>query len=92
MNDNGQQNLLDLTIIVNGTPTIVKVNQNAPLKTAAQKALEQTGNTGRPIEDWTMKWNDQILDMSKKIKDFDFPADVELFLSLKAGVGGTRLL
>lgn len=84
----GQQNLLVLTIIVNGTPTEVKINQNAPLKTAVEKAMEQTGNTGRPVEDWQIKLNDQILDMGKKIKEFNFPEGVELFLGLTAGVGG----
>jgi len=84
----GQHNLIDLKIIVNGSLTIVNVNVNAPLKTAVQKALEQTGNTGRPFKDWTIKWNDQILDMEKKIKDFNFPDGVELFLSLEAGAGG----
>ena len=82
------EKLVDLTIIVNGTPTVVHVNENAPLKTAVHKALEQTGNTGRPITDWQITWNDKVLDMDLKIKDFHFPKNVELFLSLKAGVGG----
>ena len=86
--NNGQQNLVMLTIIVNGTPTEVKANVNAPLKTAVNKALDQTGNTGRPIEDWQIKWNNEVLDMSKKIKEFNFPKGVELFLGLKAGAGG----
>lgn len=86
--DHGGQNLTNLLIIVNGTPTEVKINLNAPLKTAAEKALEQTGNMGRPIEDWQIKWNDQVLDMNKKVKEFDFPEGIELFLGLKAGAGG----
>ena len=88
--EKGQQNLTTLLIIVNGTPTEVKINQNAPLKAAAEKALEQTGNTGRPIEDWQIKWEGQVLDMDKKIKEFNFPDGVELFLSLNAGVGGMK--
>lgn len=87
---NGQQNLVTLTIIVNGSPTEVRINENAPLKTAVEKSLEQTGNTGRPVQDWQIKWNNQVLDMSKKIKEFEFPTGVELFLVLKAGVGGNN--
>jgi hypothetical protein len=86
--EKGQQKLLVLTIIVNGTPTEVKINQNTPLKTAVEKALEQTGNTGRPVEDWQIKLNDQILDTGKKIKEFNFPEGFELFLGLTAGIGG----
>tara|TARA_B100000609_G_C16980564_1_gene313596 strand:- start:118 stop:411 length:294 start_codon:yes stop_codon:yes gene_type:complete len=86
----GQENKIDLLIIVNGTPTTVEANVNAPLKTAVEKALSDTGNTGRPITDWQLKWNDQVLDLDKKIKEFEFPEGAELFLSLKAGVGGMQ--
>lgn len=82
--------LVTLLIIVNGSPVHVTVNENAPLKTAVVKALEESGNTGRPIEDWQLKFNDEVLDLSKKIKEFDFTQDSELFLSLLAGVGGNR--
>lgn len=89
--EEGNKNKITLKIIVNGTLTSVEANLNAPLRTAANKALEQTGNTGRPIEEWQIKWNDTVLDISKKIEEFDFPADAELFLSLKAGAGGHSL-
>jgi hypothetical protein len=86
----GGPNLITVKVIVNGTPTDVKTNVNAPLKSVIEKALEQTGNTGRPIEDWELKWNGQVLDPNKKVNDYDIPDGAELFLSLRAGQGGSK--
>lgn len=84
-----QPNLISLTFIVNGTETIVeKVNVNQPLHVSVQKALEQTGNTGRSISEWQVIFNDQTLDSNKKVEDFNFPENAVIFLSLKAGQGG----
>ncbi len=76
-------------MIVNGTATEVHANLNAPLHTVVNKALEQTGNSGQPSENW--EFRDQagsLLDLAKKIGEFGFAADVKLYLSLKAGAGG----
>jgi hypothetical protein len=88
--DHGGDNekLITLVIVVNTTPTKVKINENAPLKAAAEKALEQTHNTGRPLSDYELKLGDQVLDMNKKVKDYGLKDGTELFLSLKAGTGG----
>jgi hypothetical protein len=78
-----------ITIVVASTPTEVTRNENAPLGSVVAKALEQTKNVGQPPDNWELK--DQagnILDLTKKIRDFHFPEDVVLFLSLKAGIGG----
>ncbi len=84
-----QPNLISLTFIVNGTETIVeKVNVHQPLSVSVQKALEQTGNTGRHISEWQVIFNDQTLDSNKKVEDFNFPENSVIFLSLKAGQGG----
>jgi hypothetical protein len=78
-----------LTIIVNGVPAVVERNANAPLNSLVEKALNETGNVGQPIENWEMRdAAGAVLDLSRKIGEFDFPDDVKLFLSLKAGVGG----
>ena len=83
------KNTETLTVVVNGTPTEVDVNDNAPLHTIIPKALHQTGNEGQPPENWELKDKDgKELDLNKKIGDFGFPAGVKLFLSLKAGIGG----
>lgn len=83
-------NKTQLALIVNGQATVVEANINAPLHTIIPRALEQTGNTGQPPENWELRdAQGTLLDTSKKITSFGFPADVRLFLSLKAGVGGS---
>jgi hypothetical protein len=78
-----------LTIVVSSTPTEVTRNENAPLGSVIEKALEQTKNLGQPPENWELKDKPgNILDLNKKIGDYHFPEDVVLFLSLKAGIGG----
>lgn len=78
-----------ITVVVNGQPTIVEANPEAQLRTVIPIALEQTGNTGQPPENWELRDAAGVeLDVAKKIEDFQFPADVRLFLNLKAGVGG----
>lgn len=82
-------NEVDLAIIVNGQPTVVGANKNAPLRTVIARALEQTGNAGQPPENWELRdAAGAPLSLDQKISDFNFPADVRLFLNLKAGVGG----
>ena len=83
-------NEIDLAIVVNGQPTVVRANRNAPLRTVIARALEQTGNAGQPPENWELRdAAGASLSLDQKIGDFNFPADVRLFLNLKAGVGGT---
>jgi hypothetical protein len=82
-------NKIHITVIVNGQPTVVDANLNAPLATIIPRALEQTGNTGQPPENWELRdAQGTLLDTSQKIGSFHFPPDVRLFLNLKAGVGG----
>lgn len=78
-----------LTIVVNGQPVEVEANDNAPLKSVIGKALEKSGNVGQPPENWELKdAAGNLLDPDKKIGEYGFPADVKLFLNLKAGVAG----
>jgi hypothetical protein len=82
-------NELELVIIVNGQPVVVEANENAPLHTVIPKALEASGNIGQPPDNWELRdATGELLDLSRKIKDLGLPADVKLFLNLKAGVGG----
>ncbi len=80
---------IEIRVVVNGQPTDVKANVEAPLETIVPKALQQTGNTGQPVENWELRdAKGELLDLKKKIEDFHFPPDVTLFLNLKAGIGG----
>jgi hypothetical protein len=86
----GNEKLITLTIVVNTKPTEVTINENAPLKAAAEKALVQSQTTGRLLSDYELKLGDQVLDMNKKVKDYNLKDGTTLFLSLKAGTGGTK--
>lgn len=83
-------NKVQIAVIVNGQPTLVDGNVNAPLQTIIPRVLEETGNTGQPPDNWELRdAQGTLLDTSKKIASFAFPSDVRLFLNLKAGVGGS---
>jgi len=85
-----EPNKIALTIVVNGQPTVVEANLNSPLRSVIGKALEATGNTGQPPESWELRnAAGEELDLRKKIREFHFPPGVQLFLNLKAGVGGS---
>ena len=77
-----------LVFIVNGSPYKMEANIEWHLRKAVELALRETGNEGRPLSDWSVKWNNQVLDMNQKIEEFNFPECAELFLSLNAGQGG----
>jgi hypothetical protein len=84
-------NEIDLAIVVNGQPTVVRANKNAPLRTVIERALQQTGNAGQPPDNWELRdAAGALLPLDQKIIDFNFPPDVRLFLNLKAGVGGSK--
>jgi hypothetical protein len=84
-------NKIELTVVVNGQETVVEGNVNAPLQTIIPRALDQTGNSGQPPENWELRdAQGTLLDTGKKIGTFNFTADTRLFLNLKAGVGGDR--
>jgi hypothetical protein len=80
---------INLTIVVNGTPTKIEADVESPLGSVIPKALEQTGNEGQPPGNWELKdAKGVVLDITKTIQEFHFPCDTTLFLSLKAGIGG----
>ena len=78
-----------IVVVVNGEPTTVEANLNAPLHTIVPKALAATGNVGQPPENWELRDTDgNVLDTARKIESFRWASGVRLFLSLKAGIGG----
>jgi hypothetical protein len=84
-----KENKIDLIIVVNGQPVTVEANIHEPLQTAVRQALNDSGNSGQPIDNWELRdGSGQVLDLSRKIVDFHFQAGTRLFLNLKAGVGG----
>jgi hypothetical protein len=81
--------LLEVTVVVNGQPTSVSVNPEAPLHTIIPKALAQTGNVGQPPENWELRdVSGTLLDVNREISTFGITNETRLFLNLKAGIGG----
>ena len=80
---------IEMTVVVNGQPTVVVAVEDDPLSAIIPDALRQTGNSGQPPENWELRDTDgNLLDLNKKIGDFGFDDKTRLFLNLKAGVGG----
>lgn len=77
-----------LKFIVNTTPTEVKAKEDEPLAKAVEEAFRKTGNEGRPLSDWTVKYEGRVLDTSRTVKELCLPDCAEIFVSLKAGGGG----
>lgn len=80
---------ISLTIIVSGTDTSVDANPKQKLRVIAEKALHQTGNTGREIDSWTLKTREGIvLELDKTVEEYKLKDGTQLVLSLQAGAGG----
>jgi len=87
--DKKNKNEITLTVVVNGNPTEVTANVNAPVHTVIPEALRETDNTGQPPENWELRDEPgNLLDPLRKIEEFGFAPGTKLFLSLKAGIGG----
>ena len=84
-------NKITIVFVVNGEDVLVETNVHPPLREAVSRALEQSRNTGRPVDDWEVRdANGVLLDIGRKIEDFRFPSGARLFISLRVGAGGQR--
>ena len=82
----------EITVIVNGQPVEVKVGLDEQIGEAVEDALKASGNSGQPAEQWELRdESGQTIDTGKKIGESGIAAGAKLFLSLKAGVGGSRV-
>jgi len=66
---------------------IEKINLHQPLKVGAQKALKEAGAT-RPIKDYDALYNDNPIDLDKKVEFYELSDGAEITLSLGTGQGG----
>ena len=81
---------IEFTIIVNGQPVPIKIDLYAEIGEAVVQALEESGNSGQPVENWELRdASGHPIDTGQKIAGSDIKDGAKLFLSLKAGVGGT---
>ena len=81
---------IDLKFVVNGQSVPVNADLGWEFREAAEKALEESGNSGQPIENWEIRdGSGQVIDMGTKIAQSGIKEEATLFLNLKAGVGGS---
>lgn len=90
MAPNENKNDDTVVVVVNGAPTAVAVHGNPTLLDIVAAALQQTQNTGQPVENWELRGPDDvpITDLKTHIKKLDLRPDDMLFLNLRAGIGG----
>ncbi len=84
-------NKITLIFIVNGVDVPVDANMHEPLKVARDKALRDSNNTGRPMDEWEVhSVEGKPLDPDKKIEELELTDGTRLFLNLKVGAGGAE--
>jgi hypothetical protein len=83
-------NKIILVFIINGQDfALPDVNIKASLHVAVHKALKETGNTGRPFEEWEVRdASGALLEINRTPQDLRLTNASRLFLSLKVGAGG----
>jgi hypothetical protein len=84
------QHQIDFTVVVNGQPVnFDHINVNTHLREIVKTALEKSGNSGQPIDNWELRdAGGQVLDLNRTLADYGIATGAKLFLNLKAGVGG----
>jgi hypothetical protein len=84
-----ESTFIDLIFVVNGEDTPVRFNVKEPLHAARNKALADSGNTGRPPNEWEVR-NEAgvLLEANAKLESLGLQSGTRLFLSLGVGGGG----
>lgn len=86
-----KKNKISLVFIVMGVDVPVEANMHEPLKVARDKALEQSNNTGRPVDEWQITNADgHELSPDSKIDELGLEDGARLFLTLKVAAGGAE--
>ena len=78
-----------LIFVINGQNFPVEADRDAPLLDAVRKALLESGNTGRPPEEWEVRdIKGVLLPQMRSPQELGLHHDARLFLSLQVGAGG----
>jgi len=83
-----KSNKIVLFFLVSGETYQVDANINQPLKVARDKALRDADQTGRPLDDWEVRYNGKVMSTSDKIEDLGIPDGAKLEIALSFGAGG----
>lgn len=82
---------MNLTFIINGEETSVKVYDEVPLESAMYEVLQLTQNNGRPVNEWECRdTTGVLLEVTRTPKDLHLAEGARLFLSVRVGAGGTN--
>ncbi len=86
-----EKNKISLIFIVNGVDVVIDANVHEPLKVARDKALKDSNNTGRNMDEWEVHNEEgEALDPTKKVQELGLVDGARLFLNLKVGAGGAK--
>ncbi|SRR6266568_216491 len=79
-----------LVFILNGEDIRIDVDPDAPLVKAVEKALSESGNSGRKnVSEWELRdAAGTLLDVQRTAKDLSIADGTRLYLSLGVGAGG----
>ncbi len=85
----GQDQHLDLIVVVSGAPQRVRINHREPLSHAVREALRESGNSTRAGDEWELRTEDgALLDVDLRGDEAGLVDGQTLFLSPRAGAGG----
>lgn len=86
--------LINLTFIINGKESILfDINVEYVLANVIKDAMRVSGHEisiDNPLWKWQVRINDIEMEINKQVKAFDIKKDDKIFISSKAGVGGTN--
>ena len=82
----------ELVFILNGEDVRVRIDPSCPLVKAVEKALIESGNSGRknPSEWEVRNSSGALLDMQRSAAELGLESGARLFLSLRVGAGGCK--
>lgn len=85
-----QPNNIEVIVVVSGQPERVKVNVHESLEHLVHEALQQSANKGQAPSDWELRTESgKLLDLSLSVEAAGIRDGMTLFLSPKAGAGGS---
>lgn len=81
---------MEITIVINGEPHVLKIDPHNSLREIVHQVLKKSGNLGQPLERWVLKdATGNELDLEKDAVALNLKVGDTLFLSLRAGEGGS---
>lgn len=89
-NDQGHEQQINVIVTVGGEDFPLRVNQNAPIHTLFDQALNKSSNVGAEKERWQLfgPGGQLIRDLTAKIATLGLLSGSHLSMSLAAGAGG----